>query len=74
MVSDEVLNEREGLHVLTMKLKEEKEMAIEGLRTKHQNEIETLKKVFSEQTKVEVNQGMMNFLFLFLASYAERIA
>lgn len=73
MISDEVLSEREGLHVLTTKLKEEKEAAIEGLRTKHQKEIETLKQAFSEQTKVEVNQGMRRISYL-CCLQAERIA
>lgn len=52
-----MLKERESLHALMINLKEEQAVEIKGLRTKHQQEIGSLKKTFVERTKMEIDRS-----------------
>lgn len=67
IILDEMLKERESLHALMINLKEEQAAETKGLRTKHQQEIGSLKKTFVERTKMEIDRSELYLLPLFLA-------
>lgn len=56
------VKEREELQLKVAQIKEEQASEIREIRQKHQQEIDSLKKVFVEQTKTEIEKGTLNFL------------
>lgn len=56
------VKEREELQLKVAHMKEEQASEIREIRQKHQQEIDSLKKAFVEQTKTEVEKGTLNLL------------